>query len=58
MALEKVTVKISKVNDGGQLPHHFLESPLPVLITSGKGNLKKGRPYVIEGRRKKDLMAG
>jgi hypothetical protein len=58
IALEKVTIKISKVNDGGQLPHHFLDSPLPVLSMSGKGNLKKGRPYMIEGRRKKDVMAG
>jgi hypothetical protein len=23
MALEKITIKISKVNVGGQLPHHF-----------------------------------
>ena len=30
------------VNDGVQLPHHFLNSPLPVLITSG--NLKEGIP--------------
>jgi hypothetical protein len=41
MALEKVTIKTGKASFGGQLPHLFLDSPLPVLITSLR-NLKEG----------------
>ena len=29
-----------------------------ILHVSFIGNLKDGRPYIIEGRRKKDVMAG